>query len=457
MEQDRHAKGHVARGNGFAISRDLNPQLVKLAGLKPLGRETRKHPPSQIRKLAASLDRFGFVLPILIDAEQRVVAGWGLLLAAKQLGLTEVPAVRLTDLSEPELRALRLALNRITEDAGWDRDELTIELSEILKLAPDIELEITGFEVAEIDGFLHGGYPDREDHLDEVPSIAAGYVPVTRAGDVWLLGQHRLLCGDASKGESYKCLLGAEKAAMMFADLPALIDAQVSGLGVIKHGKLARALGEPSSFMGFLRDVLGHSARCSTNGAIHFACTHWSCAKEVILVGEEIYGELQDLCIWNKTNGGRDARAGSLYLPQHELVFMFRVGGGTHINNAALGRRGRSRTNVWDYRSPDVPDAAAKAKLMPPSNTKPVAMIADAIRDCCGRADVILDPLGGTGTTLIAAERTERRARVIELDPLLVDVAIERWQRLTGRFARHADSGRPFARSTKPPSQSVRK
>jgi ParB-like chromosome segregation protein Spo0J len=433
------------RRNGYAVSRDLNPQLVEVAGLKPLGREARKHPPGQIRKLAASLERFGFVLPILIDPQQRVVAGWGLVLAAKQLGLNEVPAIRLTDLSEPELRALRLALNRITEDADWEREELTIELSEILKLAPEIELQVTGFEVAEIDRILQGDGPDQEDHLDEVPSIAAGYVPVTRAGDAWVLGPHRLLCDDASMAQSYECLLGAEKAAMMFADLPALIDGEVSGLGAVKHGKLARALREPSSFMGFLREVLGHSARCSTNGAIHFACTHWPCAKEVILVGEEIYGELQDLCIWNKTNAGRDARAGSLYLPRHELVFMFRVGGGAHINNAALGRRGRTRTNVWDYRSPDVPDAAAKAKLAPPSSTKPVAMVADAIRDCCGRGDVILDPFGGTGTTLIAAEHTGRRARVIELEPIFVDAAIERWQRLTGRIARHADTGRPFA------------
>jgi len=224
-----------------------------------------------------------------------------------------------------------------------------------------------------------------------------------------------------------------------------------SGLGTVKNGESATAPAEPFSaeFLPFLTDVFTHAARCSTDGAFHFVCTHWPHAKGVILAGEEIFGELQDLCIWNKTNAGRDVRAGSPYLPRHELVFMFRVGGGAHINNAALGRRGRSRTNVWDYRSPDVPDAAAKAKLAPPSSAKPVAMIADAIRDCCGRAGVILDPLGGTGTTLIAAENTGRRARVIELEPILVDVTIERWQRLTGRIARHADTGRPFARTAK--------
>src|SRR6266568_5006896 len=144
------------RGNGYPLSRDLNPRLVPVADCKPLGRETRKHPPQQVRKLAASLDRFGFVLPILLDPEQRVVAGWGLVLAARQLGLAEVPAVSLTDLSEAELRALRLALNRIAEDAAWDRDALAVEISEILELAPTIDLELTGLEMSEIDFLLDG-------------------------------------------------------------------------------------------------------------------------------------------------------------------------------------------------------------------------------------------------------------------------------------------------------------
>src|SRR5436309_4190803 len=169
----------VARGNGYAVSRDLNPKLVPIAGCKPLGRETRKHPPGQVRKLAASLERFGFVLPILIDHEQRVVAGWGLVLAARQLGLTEVPAVGITDLSEAELRTLRLTLNRITEDSTWDHEALTIELSEILELAPEIGLELSGFEIGEIDALLDGGGIDEE---DELPQVDADAAPVARLG-----------------------------------------------------------------------------------------------------------------------------------------------------------------------------------------------------------------------------------------------------------------------------------
>jgi hypothetical protein len=436
-------------GNGYAISRDLTSRIVEVAGLRPLGRASRKHPPGQIRKLATSLDRFGFVLPILVDSEHRVVAGWALLLAAKQLGLIEVPAIRVTDLPEAELRALRLALNRMAEDAYWDREELALEFSEIRVLAPEIELQYAGFEVAEIEDTVQDGGPDQEGHLDEVPSIAAGYVPVTGAGDLWILDRHRLLCGDASIAESYDRLLGTERADMMFADLPSNmpVEGQVSGSGTVKNGEFATTPGElfSAELLAFLREVLGHAARYSTDGAYHFMCTDWPHAKGVILVGEEIYGKPVDLCVWNKTNAGRDMRAGTLYLPRHELVFVFSPGAGTPISHAALGHRGRSRTNVWVYRSPDVPGAVAKGSHTPRS-TKPVAMVADAIRDCCDRGAVILDPFGGAGTTLIAAEQTGRRARVIERNPILVDVAIERWQRLTGRVARHADSGRPFAR-----------
>jgi hypothetical protein len=396
------------------------------------------------------------VLPILIDSGHRVVAGWALLLAAKQLGLTEVPAIRVTDLSEAELRAVRLALNRITEDADWDEEELALEFSEIRVLAPEIELQDAGFEVAEIEGTVYGGAPEQEDRLDEVPSIAARSVPVTRAGDLWVLDRHRLLCGDPSKAESYDRLLGTEKADVMFADLPSNIpiDGDVPPLGTVKDGGFATAPAEPSSaeLRAFLREVLGHAARYSINGAFHFACTDWPHAKEVLLAGEEIYGTPVDLCIWNKTNARSDAHAGSLYLPRHELVFVFSVGAGAPISHATLGNRGRRRTNVGVYRSPDAPDAAAKGDPTPRS-TKPVAMVADAIRDCSNRGDTVLDPFGATGTTLIAAERTKRRACVIERDPLLIDVAIERWERLTGRIARQAVSGRPFAPSIKPPMQ----
>jgi DNA modification methylase len=435
--------------NGYAVSRDLNPQLVSVGSCKPLGRDTHKHPPQQVRKLAASIEQFGFVFPILINAERRVVAGWGLVLAAKQLGLTEVPAISLTDLSDPKLRALRLALNRIPEDSGWDRQALTLEFSEILELAPQLDLEITGFEMGEIDVLLNGDGLDEE---DELPPTDGATAPVSRIGDLWLMGQHCLLCGDALLAESCVRVLGTETADMVFTDPPynVPIDGNVSGSGAVRHDEFAMGSGELSraEYESFLRTALGHAAHWSTDRAIHFVCMDWRHQREVLSAGDQIYSELKALCVWNKSNAGM----GSLYRSKHELIFVFKVGKGPHINNVALGRYGRYRTNVWDYVSQSALNGTSKSKLALHPTVKPVAMIADAIRDCSNRGGLILDPFGGAGTTLIAAERTGRRARLIEIDPRFVDITIERWQRLTGGIARHAESGRPFIRSCNRPA-----
>lgn len=436
-------------GNGYALSRDLTPRLIAVAACKPLGRETRKHPPRQLRKLAASIDRFGFVLPILVDSERRVVAGWALVLAARQLGLSEVPAVSLTDLPDAELRVLRLALNRLADDGGWDRETLALEFSEILDLAPQTDLEISGFEMGEVDVLLDGSGLDQE---DEMPPINDGAKPVTRPGDLWVLGEHRLLCGDALQAESYARVMGPHKAQMTFADPPynVPIDGHVSGLGAIKHANFAMASGELSSpkFQEFLRTALGHAANNSIDGAIHFVCMDWRHQRELIAAGDEVYGELVNLCVWNKSNAGM----GSLYRSKHELIFVFKAGKGAHINNVALGRHGRHRSNVWDYVSQNTLNRTAKSKLALHPTCKPVAMVADSMRDCSKRGGLILDPFGGAGTTLIAAERTGRRARVIELDLNFVDLSIERWQRLTGRTALHADTGQPYARASSVPA-----
>jgi DNA modification methylase len=436
--------GSALKPNGYAVSRDLNARLVPIANCKPLGRQTRKHPPGQVRKLAASLDQFGFVFPILIDREKRVVAGWGLVLAARQLGLSEVPATIVTNLSETELRALRLALNRIAEDSAWDHEALALEFSEILELAPQFDLQVSGFEMGEVDLILDGSGLDEE---DELPQVGAAIAPVSRLGDLWVLDKHLLICGDALRAESYARVLKTEQAEMVFADPPynVPIAGHASGSGTVKHGNFAMASGELSSpeFLAFLKTSLGHAARSSINGAIHFVCMDWRHMEEMLAGGKEIYSELKNLCIWNKSNAGM----GSLYRSKHELIFVFKVGNRAHVNNVALGRHGRHRTNVWDYVSQNALNATSKSKLALHPTVKPVALVADAIRDCSNRGAVILDPFGGAGTTLIAAERTGRRARLIEIDPHFVDTTIERWQRLTGGIALHADSAQPFVRS----------
>jgi ParB-like chromosome segregation protein Spo0J len=180
----------VPRGNGFAVSRDLNPKLVPIESLKPLGRETRKHPPSQIRKMAGSIDQFGFVLPVVIDANGRVIGGWALVVAAKSIGLTEIPAVTITDLDEAKARVLRLALNRLGEDSDWDFDALKLEFSDILEISSNLDLRISGFETGEIDVAVDGSGNDEEDDL---PALDASSTPVTQAGDLWQLGEHRIL------------------------------------------------------------------------------------------------------------------------------------------------------------------------------------------------------------------------------------------------------------------------
>lgn len=428
-------------GNGYALSRDLTPKLVALADCRPLGRDTRRHSPQQVRKLAASIERFGFVLPILVDAGQRVIAGWGLVLAARQLGFAQVPAVSVVDLSEPELRMLRLALNRLAEDSKWDGDALRLEFADVLEIAPQIELETSGFETGEIDILLDGCGIDEEDDLPELEEEAA---PTTRVGDLWHLGEHCLYCGDALQADSYARVLGSDTADMMFSDPPynVRIEGHASGLGAVKHRNFAMASGElsPGEFQAFLKTSLDLAARHSKDGTIHFVCMDWRHLREVLAAGYEVYGRLQNLCVWNKSSAGM----GSLYRSKHELVLVFKVGRGAHINNVALGRHGRNRTNVWEYVSQNALRRGGKSKLALHPTVKPVAMVADAIRDCSNRGSLILDPFSGAGTTLIAAERTGRRARLIELNPQFVDVSIERWQRLTGGAAHHAVSGKLF-------------
>jgi len=426
--------------NGHAISRNLNSILIHINRLKPLGRETRRHSPAQIGKLAASLHEFGFVIPIVTDKDERVVHGWALVRAARQLGLSEVPAVIITDLDEPRLRALRLALNRLGEDASWDGDALRLEFAEILQLDGQIDLQITGFEMAEIDAFLGGG----DDQEDNLPTVDESIPEVTTAGDTWILGEHLITCANALEGLNFKLLMRGESAQMVFSDPPynVKIDGHVSGLGRHQHAQFRMASGEmsPAEFEAFLATAFGHAAKYSADGAIHFICMDWRHIPELLGATAGLYAEMKNLCVWNKSNAGM----GSFYRSQHELVFVFKKGQSAHINNIELGRYGRHRSNVWDYPSQNTLSNSAKGKLGLHPTVKPVALVADAIRDCSNLHDIVLDPFGGSGTTLIAAEKTGRRARLIEIEPRYVDATIRRWQRLTGRTALHAVTGLPF-------------
>jgi DNA modification methylase len=421
----------------------LKIELISIRTLAPYAQNARTHSRRQIRKIAKSIEKFGFVNPILVGDDLTIIAGHGRVAAAKLLGHKKVPALRLSHLSDTERRAYVLADNKLALDAGWDREILAIELQSLIDLG--FEVELTGFETPEIDVLLDEAAQAAADSgpEDNVPEISDGPA-VSRPGDLWILGSHRLLCGDAREQASIDALLGNERADAVFTDPPynVPIAGHVSGKGRIQHREFAMASGEMSEteFIGFLTATLGPAATASRDGAVHFVCMDWRHTAELQAAARNIYGALLNLCVWTKTNGGM----GSLYRSQHELVFVFRVGQKEHSNNVELGKHGRNRTNVWRYAGVNTFGADRLDELALHPTVKPVAMVADAIRDVTRHGEIVLDPFAGSGTTLIAAEKTGRVARCIEIDPAYVDVVIRRWQIYMGKNADLADSGASF-------------
>ena len=405
-------------------------QAVPTGSLRPYPNNARLHAAKQVERIAVSIERFGFVNPILADGSGEIIAGHGRWEAAKRLGLKMVPAIRIEHLSEAELKAYRIADNRLAELAEWDEATLAIELETLLEFDDSFDVTVTGFDLPDIDVMIQNTRePDPDDAMPDVDPAAP---VVSRPGDVWVLGRHRLMCGDALDGQAYAALMEGEKAQVVFTDPPynVPVDGHVCGKGAVKHAEFAMASGEmsPEAFTAFLQTAFGHMAAHSSDGAIHFICMDWRHLREILTAGDAVYTDLKNVCVWNKTNGGM----GSLYRSKHELVFVFKHGTAAHINNVDLGRHGRNRTNVWDYAGINSlrPDRIDELRLHP--TVKPVAMVADAILDCSRRNGIVLDPFGGSGTTLLAAERTGRRACVMELEPRYVDVAVRRWQATTG-------------------------
>jgi DNA modification methylase len=420
-------------------------EIIEVSRLTAYKGNARTHSKKQIQQIADSIGRFGFLNPILIDDAGQIIAGHGRAEAAKLLGITAVPAVRISHLSEAEKRAYILADNRLAEKAGWDREILAIEMQGLIDL--DFEVELTGFSTADVDIVLddaaeaQGGPPAPEDKVPDAPAAAAA---VSRPGDLWVLGSHHLLCGNALDAVAYQTLMAGEVAEMVFTDPPynVPIDGHVSGHGRFRHREFAMACGEMSEgdFTAFLRTVFEHLVGASKDGAIHFICMDWRHMAEMLAAGRAVYSDLKNLVIWNKTNAGM----GSFYRSKHELVFAWKVGAGSHINNFELGQHGRHRTNVWDYAGVNTMRRDRLWELAMHPTVKPVAMVADAIKDCSRHKGIILDPFMGSGTTLVSAERTGRRARGIELDAAYVDVAIQRWQSYTGKPATLVATGQTF-------------
>jgi 16S rRNA G966 N2-methylase RsmD len=426
---------------------DLAIEHLPIDALVPRASNPRTHSDEQLKQIARSIERFGFTNPVLIDESGGIIAGHGRVTAAGRLGMTKLPCVRLAHMSEAEIRAYVIADNRLAENAGWDRDLLAIEFGYLDELDLDFDLTITGFDLPEIDilldDYAKAGAVDADADDDGIPLPANGPA-ITRAGDIWQIGEHRLICGDALNAETWTALMGDERAQVVFTDPPynVPIDGHVSGLGGVRHREFAMASGEMTrdEFTAFLSTVLGRLADWSVDGALHFVCMDFRHVGELLAAGETAYSALKNLCVWVKTNAGM----GSLYRSQHELVFVFKSGTAPHINNVELGRHGRNRTNVWTYAGVNS-FGKDRADLALHPTVKPVAMVADAIRDASHRGQVVVDAFAGSGTTLLAAHRTGRKGRAIEIDPLYCDVIVTRMAQTCGLDARLDGTGESFA------------
>jgi DNA modification methylase len=394
--------------------------------LIPDPRNARTHPKRQIDQIRTSIEAFGFTNPILADPEGHIIAGHGRLQAVRLMGLAELPVITLSGLSETQKRTLRIADNKIALNASWDLEILQLELGELGSIDVDIDITLTGFSTGEIDVILTPGVDPDDEVIPQVPAT-----PRTKLGDIWILGDHRVGCGDGRDAEFLQRVIGqGARVDAAFLDPPYNVRIGGHAVSAGRHREFAMASGEMSEaeFRSFLTDTLGSAARVSRDGAVHFVCMDWRHMDDVSAVGRAVYSERLNLCIWNKSNAGM----GSLYRSKHELVFVYRVGTAPHLNMVELGKHGRNRTNVWDYASVNSLRGNRREDLALHPTVKPTGLVADAIMDVTRRGDLVLDLFLGSGTTLLATDRTERRFRGLDIDPAYVDVAIERWSARTG-------------------------
>jgi DNA modification methylase len=403
----------------------------------------RTHSKAQIKQIAESIKAFSVINPIIVDQDSVVVAGHGRLLAAKLLHLQEVPTICVTHLTEDEIRAYRLADNKIAANAEWDNDLLRVELEHLVQVDVDVDATVTGFSTAEID-LLFEHLPEDSPLEGEPPPLPDEEDTITQAGDLWQLGDHYIFCGDCRDQDQVDQLMQGQVAGMAFCDPPynVPINGHVSGLGKEKHNEFVMASGEMSAkeFTDFLTQTLIVLAAVSKPGSLHFICMDWRHMNELLAAGNKVYHQLLNLCVWAKTNGGM----GSLYRSQHELVFVYKAGNAPHINNVELGKHGRYRTNVWTYAGMNSFGKDRDEALAAHPTVKPIQLVADAILDASNHGDIIFDGFLGSGTTLLAAHQTGRRGYGVEIDPRYVDVAIRRWQTATGGTAIHVQSSRTF-------------
>ena len=416
--------------------RYLNPTELKL---NP--KNSRTHSKKQLHKIAQSIEKLGFNNPVLVDTENVIIAGHGRVLAARDLGLTEIPTICLSHMTQEQIRAYIIADNKLAEEAGWDNGILKIELDFLMNLEPEIGFDatVTGFDIPQLDLILN---PEALDNVKEVSKadpdmeFLANVIDIPKRvnrGELWKLGEHLLYCGNSLEEVSYKKLLKNEQAQVIFTDPPYNVKIKGNVTKQKQHEEFELASGEmkKDEFIDFLKTAMSLQVRYSIDGSIHYQCMDWRHVSEMLDAGSEIYSSLKNICVWDKGTGGM----GSLYRSQHEFIFVFKNGTKPHINNVELGVHGRYRTNVWKYKGMHASNPQAKTLVKLHPTVKPVPMIMDALLDCSSPNGIVLDSFGGSGSTLIAAERTKRRARIIELEPKYCDVILYRWEHLTGKTA----------------------
>ncbi|MCB1420325.1 MAG: ParB N-terminal domain-containing protein [Notoacmeibacter sp.] len=409
---------------------NLHIDYRPIGALRPYPKNARTHSRKQLRQIADSIETFGFTNPVLIDDDNMILAGHGRVEAARLLRMTEVPCVRLSSMTKAQKRAYVIADNKLALNAGWDDDLLAEELQALLNEDDfGFDVELTGFSIAEIDNLMETVAPEEPGDPSEDLLPAPDDGPTRcQQGDVWQLGPHRLVCGNALDPDVVVLLMDGDTATMVFSDPPynVPIDGHVGGSGKVKHREFAFASGEMSSgqFTDFLRTAFANMAAHSRDGSIHFLCIDWRHMGEMLQAGQNVYTELKNLITWIKDNGGM----GTFYRSRHELIFAWKHGTAPHINTFELGQHGRYRTNVWQYKGVNTLKAGRMDELAMHPTVKPVQMIADAIRDVSARGDIVLDLFGGSGSTLIAAHKTGRRGYLVELDPAYCDIIIRRWE-----------------------------
>ncbi|HBP26545.1 MAG TPA: DNA methylase N-4 [Alphaproteobacteria bacterium] len=410
---------------------NLNIQNIEIARIREYKNNPKLHNRTQITKIRESIREFGFINPVLLDENLEIIAGHGRVAAARDMGMHDVPAIILSHLTDAQKRAYRIADNKLTELGKWSIELLHLEFTELSKLDLNFDLGITGFETGEIDLILDGdGVSDPKN--DIIPPLNDADHRCKR-GDIWSLGRHTIVCGDALKSDSYAAIMGDAKAQMVLTDAPYNVRVKnIGSMGKIKHDEFAMASGEMTSdeFTKFLGTFMRHAKDYSADGSLHYFFMDWKHVREISTAAASVYDEFKNICVWNKTNGGM----GSLYRSKHELCFIYKSGHAPHINNIELGAHGRYRTNVWDYAGANA-FGGAKDDLKLHPTVKPVAMLRDAILDVTRRGDIVLDCFLGSGSTLIACELTGRVCRGIEIEEKYCDITIKRFETLTGQKA----------------------